>query len=114
MERVQECSLGKNQIRGDVLSKSTKYRGDTKKYRLIHLTPPFLRDQESPSSVMGVGASHQTKLEREFGGIGDGDGQERYFGLENFGNTCYCNSVLQARKTSLSLGRSEDRFCSVV
>ncbi|CAM9192142.1 unnamed protein product [Scytosiphon promiscuus] len=45
---------------------------------------------------MGIGASHQTKLDREFGDVGDGDGQERFFGLENFGNTCYCNSVLQA------------------
>ena len=46
---------------------------------------------------MGIGTSQQTKIEREFGGIADGDGQERFFGLENFGNTCYCNSVLQAR-----------------
>lgn len=45
---------------------------------------------------MGIGSSHQTKLERELGGIGDGNGEERFFGLENFGNTCYCNSVLQA------------------
>ena len=22
--------------------------------------------------------------------------EERYYGLESFGNTCYCNSVLQA------------------
>lgn len=42
---------------------------------------------------MGLTGSTQTKLERDLGGVDLG---ERYFGLENFGNTCYCNSVLQA------------------
>ncbi|QDZ21745.1 ubiquitin carboxyl-terminal hydrolase [Chloropicon primus] len=35
-----------------------------------------------------------SKLEKSLGGqLPDG---ENYYGLENFGNTCYCNSVLQA------------------
>lgn len=37
--------------------------------------------------------SSSSKLERVLNEFPEG---ERYFGLENFGNTCYCNSVLQA------------------
>ena len=39
-----------------------------------------------------MGAS-SSKLDQALNSLPEG---ERYFGLENFGNTCYCNSVLQA------------------
>ena len=39
---------------------------------------------------MGQGVSRADKVIQEL------PEDERYFGFENFGNTCYCNSVLQA------------------
>ncbi|KAI8340195.1 hypothetical protein BC941DRAFT_419675 [Chlamydoabsidia padenii] len=40
---------------------------------------------------MGIGTTAKPPHETS-----ENDEGERYFGLENFGNTCYCNSVLQA------------------
>ena len=38
---------------------------------------------------MGASGSKPDKVNQEL------PDDEHYFGLENFGNTCYCNSVLQ-------------------
>jgi ubiquitin C-terminal hydrolase len=43
--------------------------------------------------VLGLMGAAGSKLEKALGDqFPEG---ERYFGFENFGNTCYCNSVLQ-------------------
>lgn len=41
----------------------------------------------------GMGQGTSKTSQEIFQGLPD---TERYFGFENFGNTCYCNSVLQA------------------
>lgn len=54
----------------------------------------------SPSVLSGkkdAASSSQTPLEKMLMNAGPirNDGSDKFFGMENFGNTCYCNSILQ-------------------
>ncbi|KAJ5898970.1 hypothetical protein N7495_003714 [Penicillium taxi] len=42
-------------------------------------------------------APHKSPLEMRMQDMGPirGDGSDKFFGMENYGNTCYCNSILQ-------------------
>ncbi|KAI9795387.1 MAG: hypothetical protein M1835_005902 [Candelina submexicana] len=51
----------------------------------------------SSTAKKDLGGPQQTALERlltDAGPVQD-DGSDKFFGMENFGNTCYCNSILQ-------------------
>uniref|UniRef100_A0AAX7U075 ubiquitinyl hydrolase 1 n=1 Tax=Astatotilapia calliptera TaxID=8154 RepID=A0AAX7U075_ASTCA len=56
------------------------------------MQPPSHRKLQKPLKLNGANAS---ALEKEIGSE-QFPVNEHYFGLVNFGNTCYCNSVLQA------------------
>ena len=59
--------------------------------------------------VLGLMGAAGSKLEKALGDqFPEG---ERYFGFENFGNTCYCNSVLQVPLPLSNLSPACDSLC---
>ncbi|KAK5554577.1 hypothetical protein LTR46_007303 [Exophiala xenobiotica] len=63
-----------------------------------------LKSQNAPSPAVGTSPAKKdpnapvpTPLERMLMNAGPvrHDGSDKFFGMENFGNTCYCNSILQ-------------------
>ncbi|KAI8836798.1 hypothetical protein BJ741DRAFT_605213 [Chytriomyces cf. hyalinus JEL632] len=50
------------------------------------------KDGVAPGAAPGIGSAKSSRIDEWL----SSNNNERYFGFENFGNTCYCNSVLQA------------------
>ncbi|CAB3401346.1 unnamed protein product [Caenorhabditis bovis] len=74
--------------------KLTKIRNQAseKKYEAFQTAEDLVNQFKK---LVQVGANGSSQLEKEI--TGDSlVGNEHYYGLVNFGNTCYCNSVIQA------------------
>ena len=70
------------------------YRFVARVNRKIALRPRTRQALEKAFGRMGAAGSKAHRLEKALGSSFPEN--EHVFGLENFGNTCYCNSVLQA------------------
>ncbi|KAH0853269.1 LOW QUALITY PROTEIN: hypothetical protein HID58_093354 [Brassica napus] len=98
-EREAPCNLKKSSDR--IESNNRQIRKDS----YLCGESPIRENGDTEARLMGAAGS---KLEKALGDqFPEG---ERYFGFENFGNTCYCNSVLQYYTSNKSVADSEENL----